>query len=87
VSSPAKTAYIEFVPDNEKLRTLRCECGAADCTSELLMSWEEQDAVDHDGRNLFAVAPGHEFVGPEEIAVISSNERFSVVEVKVGLGE
>jgi hypothetical protein len=45
------------------------------------MSWEEQDAVDHDGRNLFAVAPGHEFVGPEEIAVILSNERFSVVEV------
>jgi hypothetical protein len=51
------------------------------------MSWEEQDAVDHDGQNLFAVAPGREFVRPEQIALISSNERFSVVEVKAGLGE
>ena len=48
------------------------------------MSWDEQDAVDHDGRNLFAVAPGHEFVGPEEIVLVSRTERFSVVEVKVG---
>jgi hypothetical protein len=47
------------------------------------MSWEEQDRVDHDGRNLFAVAVGHELAGPEESVVISKNDRFTVVEVKV----
>jgi hypothetical protein len=49
----------------------------------MMMSWEEGDAVDHDPRNLFAVAPGHEFTGPEETRVISRSDRFSVVEVKV----
>jgi hypothetical protein len=72
------------MPDNLKLRQRRCECGAADCTSEIWMSWEEQDRVDHDPRNLFAVAVGHEAVGPEESVVISTSDRFSVVEVKVG---
>jgi hypothetical protein len=52
----------------------------------MLMSKDEQDAVDHEGRNLFSVAPGHEFVGPDDVVLISSNERFSVVEVKEGLG-
>jgi hypothetical protein len=71
------------MPDNYKLRSRRCECGAADCVSDILMSWEEQDRVDHDGRNLFAVAVGHELAGPEESVVISRNDRFIVVEVKV----
>ena len=71
------------MPDNERLRAVRCECGAEDCTSWIQMSWDEQDAVDHDERNLFAVAPGHERVGPEEIVVVERNERFSVVEVNV----
>lgn len=71
------------MPDNFKLRSRRCECGVADCVSEILMSWEEQDRVDHDGRNLFAVAVGHELAGPEESVVISRNDRFIVVEVKV----
>jgi hypothetical protein len=74
------------MPDNAKLRTVRCECGAADCASEMLMSWDEQDAVDHDGRNLFSEASGHEIVGPDDVVLISSNERFSVVDVKAGLG-
>jgi hypothetical protein len=69
------------VPDNLRLRTRRCECGAADCTAEIWMSWEEQDAVDHDTRNLFAVTPGHELTGPEECLVVSRNDRFVVVEV------
>ena len=70
------------MPDNRKLRTRRCECGAADCTTEILMSWEEPDAVDHDRRNLFAFAPGHEFTGQEGSVVISQNDRFTVVEIK-----
>lgn len=49
------------------------------------MSWEEQDQVDHDGRNLFAVAPGHEFTGPEESAVICGNNRFTVIEIVAGV--
>jgi len=71
------------MPDNLKLRPRRCECGAASCTSLIMMSWEEGDAVDHDPRNLFAVAPGHESTGPEESRVISRSDRISVVEVKV----
>jgi hypothetical protein len=46
------------------------------------MSWDEQDAVDHDGRNLFTVAPGHELEGEEESAVLWGNDRFVVVEIK-----
>jgi hypothetical protein len=48
------------------------------------MSWEEQDRVDHDPRNLFAVAVGHETAGPEESVVIATSDRFAVVEMKVG---
>ena len=29
------------------LRTRRCECGAADCTAVVEISWAEEDAVDH----------------------------------------
>lgn len=71
------------MPDNDKLRSRRCECGSADCASEIWMSWEEQDRVDHDGRNLFAVAVGHEFVGPEQSVVVFRSDRFAVVEVNV----
>jgi hypothetical protein len=48
------------------------------------MSWEEQDRVDHDGRNLFAVAVGHEFTGPEKSIVVFRSDRFVVIEVDVG---
>jgi hypothetical protein len=44
------------------------------------MSWEQGDAVDHDARNLFAVALGHELTGSEDL-VVSRNDRFVVVEV------
>jgi hypothetical protein len=72
------------MPDNLKLRSRRCECGAADCASQVWMSWEEQDRVDHDGRNLFVVAVGHELAGPEKSVVVSRSDRFAVVEVDVG---
>jgi hypothetical protein len=52
--------------------------------SEVWMSWEEQDRVDHDGRNLFVVAVGHEFVGHEKTGVVFGSDRFAVVEVDVG---
>jgi hypothetical protein len=41
---------------------------------------EEEDAIDHSGRNLWIVAPNHDLRGAPEAVVVSSNERFSVVE-------
>ena len=64
----------------EKHRKRRCECGASDCRSEIELTLEEADAIDHSGRNLWIVAPGHDLRGAREATVISSNERFSVVE-------
>jgi hypothetical protein len=62
-------------------RKRRCECGAADCTADVLISWEEQDAVDHSGEDLWIVAPGHDLRGARRKATIEENERFSVVRV------
>jgi hypothetical protein len=42
-------------------------------------TWEEQDAVDHSGRNLWIVAPGHDLRGAQKAVVLSENERFPVV--------
>jgi hypothetical protein len=64
----------------EKLRKRRCECGAADCRTEIEITMEEEDAVDHNARNLWIVAPGHDLQGAREATVISSNARFSVVQ-------
>jgi hypothetical protein len=66
---------------SDALRTRRCECGAADCTEEILISWDEQDAVDHSGEDLWIVAPGHELLGARRKATIEANDRFSVVRV------
>jgi hypothetical protein len=46
---------------------------------------EEEDAADHSGRNLWIVAPGHDLRGASAAVVVSSNERFSVVEAVEGL--
>jgi hypothetical protein len=71
--------YDRSVPDSAKLRRRRCECGAADCTTEVLISWDEQDAVDHAvDRNLWIVAPRHELRGAPS-AVVFSTERYVVV--------
>jgi hypothetical protein len=61
------------------LRTRRCECGAVDCTAVLEMSWEEQDAVDHNGH--WGVSPGHEPRGARSWRVIRRTDRFVVVEI------
>ena len=59
----------------------RCECGAEGCTAEIPMSWEEEDAVDHSGENLWIVAAGHELRGARSAVIVRANERFSVVRV------
>jgi len=71
--------YHRSVPDSAKLRRRRCECGAADCTAEVLISWEEQDAVDHAvDKNLWIVAPRHELRGAAS-SVVFSTERYVVL--------
>jgi hypothetical protein len=65
---------------SEKLGKRRCECGAAECRTLIEISRDEEDEVDHSGRNLWIVAPDHDLRGAREAVVISSNERFSVVE-------
>jgi hypothetical protein len=64
---------------DDRLHTRRCECGALDCTAEIEATWEEDDAVDHSGENLWIVATGHQLLGAREAVVVSANERFSVV--------
>jgi hypothetical protein len=64
---------------DDRLHTRRCECGALDCTAEIEATWEEDDAVDHSGENLWIVAPGHQLLGAREAVIVSANERFSVV--------
>jgi hypothetical protein len=67
-------------PYTEQRRLRRCECGAVDCVAKIPITLDEEDAVDHSGRNLWIVAPDHELLGAREATMISSNERFSVVE-------
>ena len=64
----------------QQLRTRRCECGAADCTAVVEMSWEEQDAADHAGH--WVVTPAHEPLGGRSWRVIRATDRFVVVEVE-----
>ena len=74
--------YDRCVPEDVQLRRRRCECGAADCTAEVLISWDEQDAVDHAvDENLWIVAPTHELRGASS-AVVFSTERYVVVVVR-----
>ena len=54
-----------------------CECGAADCASEIEMTLAERDAVDHAG-NWWAIAPGHALQPGDE--VVEREDRFWVVE-------
>jgi hypothetical protein len=66
----------------ETTRRRACECGAEDCTAEIAISWEEQDAVDHSGENLWIIAPGHEIQGAKRAETIVANDRYSVVRVE-----
>jgi hypothetical protein len=65
----------------EMLKMRRCECGAVDCTAEIPISWEEQDAVDHSPYDLWIVAPGHEITSTRRAVKILANDRYSVVRV------
>jgi hypothetical protein len=62
-------------------RKRRCECGAEDCIAEILISWEEEDAVDHGSDELWIVAAGHELRGARRAVTVLADERFSVVRV------
>ena len=64
------------------LRGRRCECGAADCSSVISISHEEQDAVDHDPRNLWIVAPGHDLLGAHSVKIVERFVRYTVVEAQ-----
>lgn len=63
-----------------QLHTRRCECGAADCSAVVEMSWEEQDEADHNDH--WVVTPGHEPLGGRSWRVIRATDRFVVVEVE-----
>jgi hypothetical protein len=64
----------------DALRTRRCECGAADCTAIIEMTWAEQDRADHTA-GWWTVSPGHEPQGGRSWRVIEETDRFAVVEV------
>ena len=66
----------------DALRTRRCECGAADCTAVVEISWAEQDAVDHYHDDQWIIAPGHEPRGGRSWRVVKKTDRFVVVEVE-----
>jgi hypothetical protein len=66
----------------DALRTRRCECGAADCTAVIEISWAEQDEVDHGAPELWILAPGHEPQGAQSWRVVRATDRFAVVEVE-----
>ena len=78
-SSASRGNYDRRVGDFDALRSRRCECGAEDCTAEILISWEEQDAIDHSGDDLWILAPGHELRGARGAVTITRNDRYSVI--------
>ena len=59
-----------------------CECGDESCTRPIPMTLAEYQEVRADGTH-FVVTPGHE--APDLERVISTNERFAVVEKLPGL--
>jgi hypothetical protein len=64
----------------DALRNRRCECGAADCTAIIQMTWAEQDRADHTGGR-WSVSPGHEPRGARSWHVIEATNRYVIVEV------
>jgi hypothetical protein len=63
-----------------RLHTRRCECGGADCTAVIEMTWEEQDEVDHNRR--WALHPDHEPQGARSWRMIRATDRFLDVEIE-----
>ena len=75
-------AGLRQVPDNPELLEFICECGNPACEQHVQLSLAEYEGVRADSRH-FAVVPGH--VIPQTERVVSSGERFEVVE-KLGAG-
>jgi hypothetical protein len=66
----------------DAMRTRRCECGAADCTAILEMTWAEQDEVDHGAPLLWIISPEHEPQGALSWRVVRETDRYVVVDVE-----
>jgi hypothetical protein len=62
--------------------TRRCECGDVTCRVQIVVSIAEQDAVDHDPRNLWIVAPEHDLRGARTATTIHEGPRYKVIEVE-----
>jgi hypothetical protein len=65
------------VPHNPELLEFICECGNLTCEEHVQLSRREYEQVRLDSRR-FAIVPGH--VIPEAERVVSSGDRFDVVE-------
>ncbi len=68
---------LRLVPDNPELLEFICECGHATCDQHVRLSSREYEQVRLDSRR-FATVPGH--VIPDTERVVSTNDRFDVVE-------
>ena len=60
-----------------------CECGRADCSQQVELSPAEYESV-RAVSTWFFVAPGHEILGPDLGRLVSSEDRYAIVE-KVGV--
>lgn len=68
----------------DKLVRFRCECARMECSEAVLLTLAEYEQVRSEGRR-FLVVPGHEL--PEIEFVVSSNDRYSVVEKRTAAGQ
>ena len=69
------------VVEAEEVGEYFCECGLDDCTEKIRMTREEYEAV-RASPIRFAIKPEHLVADVER--VISQNERFAVIEKRVG---
>jgi hypothetical protein len=67
-----------------KLVRFRCECARLECGDAVPLTLGEYEQVRSSPRRFFVV-PGHEL--PEVETVITSNERYAVVEKQAAAGE
>ena len=68
---------LRLVPHNPELLEFICECGNQTCEEHVQLSQHEYEQVRLDSRR-FAIVPGHAI--PDAERVVSSNDRFDVVE-------
>ena len=77
ILSLAEGTYSPLQVDEERLIEYRCECGAADCSASVLMTFSERDTVDHVA-DRWAIAPGHAL--QEGDRLLERHARYWVVE-------